>query len=106
MYGTKLRSGITSTISGDETIRRVTREKIIVRGNKTIRTLDSTTSFLPLIERYACFAFARTMTSLFIFTAVSFYWMGKSISTSIDIFGYIQLKDICVYLYQGVLYTR
>lgn len=47
MFGTKLRS----TISGDETIRRVTREKIVVRGNKTIRTLDSTTSFLPVIER-------------------------------------------------------
>lgn len=53
MYGTKLRGGITSTISGDETIRRVTREKIVIRGNKTIRTLDSTTSFLPVIERYA-----------------------------------------------------
>lgn len=49
MYGTKLRSGINTT--GDETIRRVTREKIVVRGNKTIRTLDSTTSFLPVIER-------------------------------------------------------
>lgn len=52
MFGTKLRSGVSSSnITGDETIRRVTREKIIVRGNKTIRTLDSTTSFLPIIER-------------------------------------------------------
>ena len=54
MFGTKLRSGVNSSssiITGDETIRRVTREKIIVRGNKTIRTLDSTTSFLPIVER-------------------------------------------------------
>lgn len=51
MFGPKLRSGISSNITGDETIRRVTREKIVIRGNKTIRTLDSTTSFLPLIER-------------------------------------------------------
>lgn len=53
MHGTKLRSGITNcSVGGDETIRRVTREKIVIRGNKTIRTLDSTTSFLPVIERY------------------------------------------------------
>lgn len=54
MFGTKLRSGVNSSsniITGDETIRRVTREKIVVRGNKTIRTLDSTTSFLPIVER-------------------------------------------------------
>lgn len=50
MFGTKLRSGMNTT--GDETIRRVTREKIVIRGNRTIRTLDSTTSFLPVIERY------------------------------------------------------
>ncbi|XP_031635698.1 katanin p60 ATPase-containing subunit A-like 1 isoform X3 [Contarinia nasturtii] len=50
MFGSKLRSGIGNNRDGDETIRRVTREKIVVRGNKTIRTLDSTTSFLPLIE--------------------------------------------------------
>lgn len=54
MFVPKSRSGtkINSNINGDETIRRVTREKIVVRGNKTIRTLDSTTSFLPVIERY------------------------------------------------------
>lgn len=52
MFGTKIRSGITNNINGDETIRRVTREKIVVRGNKTIRTLDSTTSFLPIIDGY------------------------------------------------------
>lgn len=44
MFGAKAR--------GDETIRRVTREKFIVRGNTTFRTLDSTTSFLPIVERY------------------------------------------------------
>lgn len=63
MHGTKLRSsGITSTISGDETIRRVTREKIVIRGNKTIRTLDSTTSFLPVIERYDLNTFSHIRT--------------------------------------------
>lgn len=53
MFGTKLRSGINNNklAGGDETIRRVTREKITIRGNTTVRTLDSTTSFLPLIER-------------------------------------------------------
>lgn len=49
MFGTKLRTNINGA---DETIRRVTREKVIVRGNTTIRTTDSTTSFLPLIERF------------------------------------------------------
>uniref|UniRef100_A0A6E8V669 AAA ATPase AAA+ lid domain-containing protein n=1 Tax=Anopheles coluzzii TaxID=1518534 RepID=A0A6E8V669_ANOCL len=32
----------------DETYRRITREKVVVRGNTTIRTLDSTVSFLPI----------------------------------------------------------
>lgn len=51
MFGTKIRSGLNTNITtGDETIRRVTREKVVVRGNTTIRTLDSTTSFLPIIE--------------------------------------------------------
>lgn len=36
----------------DETYRRITREKFVIRGNTTIRTLDSTTSFLPIVERY------------------------------------------------------
>lgn len=45
---------------GEETsYRRVTREKYIIRGSTTIRTMgmDSTTSFLPLIERWVrnCF---------------------------------------------------
>lgn len=44
MFGAKVRAG-------DETIRRVTREKFIVRGNTAFRTLDSTTSFLPILER-------------------------------------------------------
>ncbi|XP_038120059.1 katanin p60 ATPase-containing subunit A-like 1 isoform X3 [Culex quinquefasciatus] len=35
---------------GDETYRRITREKVVVRGNTTIRTLDSTVSFLPIVE--------------------------------------------------------
>ncbi|XP_055852014.1 katanin p60 ATPase-containing subunit A-like 1 isoform X2 [Episyrphus balteatus] len=35
---------------GEETYRRITREKLVVRGNTTIRTLDSTTSFLPTIQ--------------------------------------------------------
>ncbi|XP_055635414.1 katanin p60 ATPase-containing subunit A-like 1 isoform X2 [Toxorhynchites rutilus septentrionalis] len=34
----------------DETYRRITREKVVVRGNTTIRTLDSTISFLPLLD--------------------------------------------------------
>lgn len=52
MFGSKIRSGLNnSNVTGDETIRRVTREKVVVRGNTTIRTLDSTTSFLPIIER-------------------------------------------------------
>ncbi|XP_062555338.1 katanin p60 ATPase-containing subunit A1 isoform X4 [Armigeres subalbatus] len=34
----------------DETYRRITREKVVVRGNTTIRTLDSTVSFLPIVE--------------------------------------------------------
>lgn len=33
----------------EETYRRVTREKLVVRGNTTIRTLDSTTSYLPIL---------------------------------------------------------
>lgn len=53
MYTTKVRSTINGKgRAGDETIRRVTKEKVVVRGNTTIRTLDSTTSFLPLIERF------------------------------------------------------
>lgn len=53
MFGSKLRSGLNNNnnVTGDETIRRVTREKVVVRGNTTIRTLDSTTSFLPTIDR-------------------------------------------------------
>lgn len=51
MFGSKVRSGLNNNVTGDETIRRVTREKVVVRGNTTIRTLDSTTSFLPIIER-------------------------------------------------------
>lgn len=35
----------------EETFRRVTREKLVVRGNTTIRTLDSTTSYLPIMPR-------------------------------------------------------
>ncbi|XP_039430895.1 katanin p60 ATPase-containing subunit A-like 1 isoform X3 [Culex pipiens pallens] len=35
---------------GDETYRRIIREKVVVRGNTTIRTLDSTLSFLPIVE--------------------------------------------------------
>ncbi|XP_063709381.1 katanin p60 ATPase-containing subunit A-like 1 [Culicoides brevitarsis] len=34
----------------DDTYRRVTREKVVVRGNTTIRTLDQRTSFLPLLD--------------------------------------------------------
>lgn len=34
-----------------DTIRRITKEKIVVRGNSTIRTIDTTTSFLPAVER-------------------------------------------------------
>lgn len=54
MFGTKLRTNINGNGPSitDETIRRVTREKVVIRGNTTIRTMDSTTSFLPLIERY------------------------------------------------------
>ena len=57
MFGPKIRG---SSVSGtgaaggnnaDEMIRCVTREKLIVRGNTTIRTLDSKTSFLPIIEK-------------------------------------------------------
>ncbi|XP_037955878.1 katanin p60 ATPase-containing subunit A-like 1 [Teleopsis dalmanni] len=33
---------------GEETYRRVTREKLVLRGNTAIRTLDSTTSYLPI----------------------------------------------------------
>lgn len=52
MFGSKSRNSINNNaIGSDETIRRVTREKIVVRGNTTVRTLDSTTSFLPIIER-------------------------------------------------------
>lgn len=37
---------------GEETsYRRVTREKFVIRGNTAVRTMDSTTSFLPLIDR-------------------------------------------------------
>lgn len=35
---------------GEEQYRRVTREKYVIRGNTAIRTIDSTTSFLPMIE--------------------------------------------------------
>lgn len=52
MFATKLRNSANN--GRDETIRRVTREKIVIKGNTTIRTVDSTTSFLPLIERFAC----------------------------------------------------
>lgn len=57
MFGTKLRTNINGNgpSIADETIRRVTREKVVIRGNTTIRTMDSTTSFLPLIERYVYF---------------------------------------------------
>ncbi|XP_012161962.1 katanin p60 ATPase-containing subunit A1 isoform X1 [Ceratitis capitata] len=34
---------------GEETYRRITREKLVLRGNTAIRTLDSTTSYLPLL---------------------------------------------------------
>uniref|UniRef100_A0A336MBH7 Katanin p60 ATPase-containing subunit A1 n=1 Tax=Culicoides sonorensis TaxID=179676 RepID=A0A336MBH7_CULSO len=37
----------------DDTYRRVTREKVVVRGNTTIRTLDQRTSFLPLLDNPA-----------------------------------------------------
>lgn len=36
----------------DEKYRRITREKFVIRGNTTIRTMDSTTSFLPIVERF------------------------------------------------------
>lgn len=56
MFGTKLRTNLNGNgCVADETIRRVTREKVVVRGNTTIRTMDSTTSFLPLIERFVHF---------------------------------------------------
>lgn len=56
MFSAKTRSSVSkvnnNNVAGsDETIHRITREKIVVRGNTTVRTLDSTTSFLPLIER-------------------------------------------------------
>lgn len=35
----------------DSTYRRITREKVVVRGNTTIRTLDQRTSFLPLLDK-------------------------------------------------------
>lgn len=57
-FGTKLRGSLNNNgCVADETIRRVTREKIVVRGNTTIRTMDSSTSFLPLIERSEYFPF-------------------------------------------------
>ncbi|XP_030373489.1 katanin p60 ATPase-containing subunit A1 isoform X4 [Scaptodrosophila lebanonensis] len=33
---------------GEETYRRTTREKIVLRGNTTIRTVDSTSTYLPM----------------------------------------------------------
>ncbi|CAD7092010.1 unnamed protein product [Hermetia illucens] len=39
-----------SKLRGEETFRRVTREKLVVRGNTAIRTLDTTTSFLPILD--------------------------------------------------------
>lgn len=36
--------------SEETSYRRITREKYIIRGSTTIRTMDSATSFLPLIE--------------------------------------------------------
>lgn len=45
-----------SKLRGEETFRRVTREKLVVRGNTAIRTLDTTTSFLPILDRLVhCF---------------------------------------------------
>lgn len=35
----------------DSSYRRVTREKVVVRGNTTIRTLDQRTSFLPILDK-------------------------------------------------------
>lgn len=37
---------------GEESYRRVTREKYTIQGNTTYRTMHSTTSFLPVIDRY------------------------------------------------------
>lgn len=34
---------------GEETYRRTTREKIVLRGNTTIRTVDSTSTYLPMM---------------------------------------------------------
>lgn len=56
MFGAKVRGtgvGCSSTPlgNGDESIRRVTREKFVIRGNTAFRTLDSTTSFLPIVEK-------------------------------------------------------
>lgn len=58
MFGPKVRGGCIGGGCGgnDETIRRVTREKFVVRGNTTFRTVDSTTSYLPIAEnRYINF---------------------------------------------------
>uniref|UniRef100_B3P2J9 GG13034 n=1 Tax=Drosophila erecta TaxID=7220 RepID=B3P2J9_DROER len=36
---------------GEEaTYRRTTREKIVLRGNTTIRTVDSTSTYLPVMS--------------------------------------------------------
>lgn len=51
MVGQKTRSFAKSNEPSCESIRRITKEKIVVRGNETIRTIDTTTSFLPGIER-------------------------------------------------------
>ncbi|XP_017465816.1 PREDICTED: katanin p60 ATPase-containing subunit A1 isoform X1 [Rhagoletis zephyria] len=40
---------MSSKLRGEETYRRITREKLVLRGNTAIRTLDSTTSYLPLL---------------------------------------------------------
>jgi len=34
----------------EATYRRTTREKIVLRGNTTIRTVDSTSTYLPVMS--------------------------------------------------------
>lgn len=77
MFGAKLRGGCGSTsncrsgLGGnsdaecDETIRRITREKFTVRGNTAYRTLDSTTSFLPIADRWDTKKYIPTAPKLF-----------------------------------------
>lgn len=69
MFSGKLRGGCGSTsncrsgLSGnsddadgeccdESAIRRITRERFTVRGNTAYRQLDSTTSFLPIADRW------------------------------------------------------